>query len=189
MNAIILHGMPSREEYYNPESEAQSNKHWIPWLQRQLILKDILAQTPELPRPYAPDYAAWKSVFETLNPSEESILIGHSCGAGFLLRWLTETRTKAKQLVLVAPWINPRNDPVTEMFRFELKDLGAQIPLIDTLISTDDDPDVQLSAERIAISQSPDVHTTHRWKDKGHFTENDLGTREFPELLQLIVGG
>jgi len=46
--AIILHGMPSKKEYYNPKSSAQSNKHWLPWIQRQLILNDVLAQTPEL---------------------------------------------------------------------------------------------------------------------------------------------
>lgn len=47
--------MPSKEEYFNSDSPAQSNKHWLPWLQRQLQLNGILAQTPEMPESYAPD--------------------------------------------------------------------------------------------------------------------------------------
>ncbi len=36
-NAIILHGQPSRGEYYNIEMPSMSNAHWIPWLQGQLL--------------------------------------------------------------------------------------------------------------------------------------------------------
>lgn len=57
-NAIILHGMPSKEEYYDSSAVAQSNMHWIPWVQRQLILEDVLAQAPELPTPFDPRYEA-----------------------------------------------------------------------------------------------------------------------------------
>lgn len=31
--AIILHGMPDKEEYYDPANPSQSNRHRIPWLQ------------------------------------------------------------------------------------------------------------------------------------------------------------
>ncbi len=72
--AIILHGMPSKDEYYKPKSPAQSNKHWLPWIQRQLILKDILAQTPELPKPYAPNYQTWKALFEQFTLGGDTIL-------------------------------------------------------------------------------------------------------------------
>lgn len=82
--AIIFHGMPDREEYYNPESAAESNKHWLPWIQRQLILKDILAQTPELPYPYRPVYKDWLDVLRKFEINKDTILVGHSCGAGFL---------------------------------------------------------------------------------------------------------
>ncbi len=54
--AIIVHGMPPKEEYFNSAYPSQSNKHWIPWIQKQLILNGILAQTPEMPEPYDPDY-------------------------------------------------------------------------------------------------------------------------------------
>jgi hypothetical protein len=31
-NAIILHGGPDKQEYYDPETPSQSNMHWLPWL-------------------------------------------------------------------------------------------------------------------------------------------------------------
>lgn len=83
--AIIIHGMPPKEEYFNAEYPSSSNKHWIPWIQKQLILNGILAQTPEMPEPYDPDYTKWYSVFEQFTIDGDTQLIGHSCGGGFLL--------------------------------------------------------------------------------------------------------
>ena len=54
--AVILHGMPSKEEYFNESSPAQSDKHWLPWIQRQLIVNGIFAQGIEFPEPYEPVY-------------------------------------------------------------------------------------------------------------------------------------
>lgn len=36
-NAILLHGLPSKEEYYNPDRPSSSNSHWFPWLQNYLV--------------------------------------------------------------------------------------------------------------------------------------------------------
>lgn len=69
--AIILHGMPDKEDYYNPKGDAESNCHWLPWIQRQLILRDVLAQTPEMPRPYTPDYESWNHVFNQFEIDEQ----------------------------------------------------------------------------------------------------------------------
>ena len=40
--AIIIHGMPSKEEYFDVNGASQSNKHWIPWIQKHLILNNTL---------------------------------------------------------------------------------------------------------------------------------------------------
>jgi hypothetical protein len=34
-NAIIVHGCPDREEYYDPAAPSASNHHWLPWLANQ----------------------------------------------------------------------------------------------------------------------------------------------------------
>jgi hypothetical protein len=48
-NAIILHGGPSKEEYYDLKIPSMSNAYWIPWLQSQLLKANIPTATPEVP--------------------------------------------------------------------------------------------------------------------------------------------
>lgn len=84
-NAIILHGKPSKERYYDPSFPASSNYYWLPWLQKQLIVRDILTATPEVPHNWRVDYPIWLKEFERYDVTSETILIGHSCGDSFLL--------------------------------------------------------------------------------------------------------
>lgn len=102
-NAIIIHGMPSREEYYDPANLAPSHNHWFSWLQHQLLLNGILTQTPEMPEPYNAKYNDWSSVIEQFKIDKNTILVGHSLGAGFLVRWLSEQKIEVGRVVLVAP--------------------------------------------------------------------------------------
>ena len=103
-NAIILHGKPDREEYYDPKAPSMSNAHWIPWLQGQLLKQDIWAITPEVPNAYNPDWKLWCKEVERFDITPETVLVGHSCGAGFWLRWLSEHKdVKVGKVVLVAP--------------------------------------------------------------------------------------
>lgn len=187
-NAIILHGMPSREEYFNPRSQSQSNKHWLPWVQRQLILKGILAQTPELPEPYAPDYYKWLEVFEQFKLDRDTLLIGHSCGAGFLVRWLTENTINVGKVALVAPFIDPDHDKVkSDFFDFEIKKgLSKQTDELCVFYSQDDDQYILTSVEQILASDKS--IKTRQFKNKAHFTLNDMKTEKFPELVGFLIG-
>ncbi|MGI5826232.1 MAG: RBBP9/YdeN family alpha/beta hydrolase [Patescibacteria group bacterium] len=185
--AIILHGMPSKKEYFNPESPSQSNKHWIPWVQKQLILNDILTQTPELPEPYEPDYKKWQEVFEQFNLDQNTQLIGHSCGAGFLVRWLTENNTKVGKVALIAPFIDPnRNEVKSDFFDFEIKkDLSKQTDKLCVFYSKDDDKCILESVRQIRASDKS--IQTREFDNKGHFTLNDMKTEKFPELVEFLT--
>jgi len=44
-NAILLHGTSSKEEYYSLEYPSASNSHWLPWLQKNLLVNDVHAVT------------------------------------------------------------------------------------------------------------------------------------------------
>lgn len=118
--AIILHGMPEQNEYYDPQRPASSNCHWLPWIQKQLLLMNVVAQTPEMPVPFNPEYSAWKIMFERFSLDENTFLIGHSCGAGFIVRYLSENTVKVGKVVLVAPWIDPDHYLDTGMFDFKI---------------------------------------------------------------------
>ena len=54
--AIIIHGSPSKEEFFDQKTPSPSNFQFLPWLQKELLLRDVIAQTPEMPAPYNPVY-------------------------------------------------------------------------------------------------------------------------------------
>lgn len=185
--AVIIHGMPSKEGYYNANRESQSNSHWLPWLQQQLCVRDILAQTPEMPRPYAPDYIAWRREFERYIVDNETILVGHSCGGGFLLRWLSEnTNIKVGKVVLVAPWLDPDREH-GDLYQFELpRDLCERTAHgIDLLYSRSDDT-AMLTTMRLVQGAVEGVRY-YDFPAHQHFTFNDMRTVEFPELLEICL--
>ena len=61
---VILHGRVGADEYFSDRYPSASNSHWIPWLQKQLLIKGHDVQTPEVVRPYLADYDGWRTEFE-----------------------------------------------------------------------------------------------------------------------------
>ncbi len=185
-NAIIIHGMPSKKEYFNSKNQAQSNKHWFPWIQRQLILKGILAQTPEFPEPYKPVYEKWRDVFELFKIDKNTILVGHSCGAGFLVRWLSENKIKVGKVILVAPWIDPEHKLKTKFFDFEIDpNLVKKTGGLTIFVSKDDYRFIVESVNQLKNSIKGKI-TIKEFANCGHFTFKDLGTEKFLELRDAI---
>lgn len=185
--AIILHGMPSRENYYDADRpDSQSNSHWIPWLQQKLLQRDILTQAPEMPEPYEPDYKKWCEIFDQFKLDSETDLIGHSAGAGFLVRYLSEHDVKVGKVVLVAPWINPDQVPETDMFdNWQIDDdLAHKAEKIYIVYSTDDDQEI---IDSVHILRDKIPAEIIECQNKGHFTFSSMKTREIPEVLNLLV--
>lgn len=180
--AVVLHGMPEESEYQHAESQ----KHWIPWVKEKLEEQGFEVFTPELPRPFAPVYEDWLAVVKQFPIDQDTILIGHSCGAGFLVRYLSENSVRVGKIVLVAPYLDADKDHIPEFFDFALKaDLVNQTAGVTIFISTDDDWDIQESTK--IISKGCKGTVVRKFKDKGHFCFSDMGTREFPELLETII--
>lgn len=186
-NAIILHGMPVKEEYYLPNARAESNSHWLPWLQKKLINEGIKADTPEIPHPYKPLWEAWVKEVERFEIGAETILIGHSCGGGFFLKYLSlNHQVKPKKIILVAPWIDPDGNEAPGFFD------GLQI-----------DPDLVFRTEVVIFASDNDMGNVVKSVAKirealpsakykefhkyGHFCFNDMGANEFPELLEACL--
>ena len=182
-NAIIIHGMSDSKRHYVSAADSQSNCHWLPWLQQKLIANDILAQTPEMPIPYEPNYERWLKVFSQFEVDGETILIGHSCGGGFLVRWLSENDVKVKKIILVAPWIDPEN--TTEMFSDFIvgKHLTDKTTNGIALFNSDDDDETVHKSVGIIRDTNSDINY-HEFHGYGHFVLKHMKTREFPELLE-----
>jgi predicted alpha/beta hydrolase family esterase len=185
-NAIIVPGRPDKEEHYDSSRPSNSEDHWYSWLKRQLILKDIHAVVIEPPFPFRPRYEEWKKEFERFEIKPETILVGHSCGGGFLVRYLSENKdVKTGRVVLVAPWINPENNPesdTADFFEFDIDpDFPSRTNGVSLFVSSDD---MQTIIETVDIlKQKVNGLQLREYTDKQHFTLGDLGTTEFPDLL------
>lgn len=188
---ILIHGLPDKEEVLGNEWPSPSNSHWFPWVQKQLTRMDILCQTPEMPRSYDPVYIEHENVLNQFEISKETVLVGHSSGGVFLLRYFSEHKDlKPKKVILVAPWLDLENylkeiDPQSDYFDFKLdEDLSKRIS-ITCLYSTDDDKSILDTVQRIK-NELPEVQFVV-FDNRGHFTEPDLDTKEFPEIVDIIL--
>lgn len=180
-----MHGTCDKEEYFDEQYPSLSNSHWFPWLQKQLLILGINAQTPEVPEAYNPQYGLWKQEIERFTIDNKTTLVGHSCGGGFFTRWLSENEMRVRQLILVAPWLDPDRTKTTDFFEFEIdKDLPKRVDQLHVLISDDDDNDIHQSVEKI-MSAWPSAQL-HQFSGKGHFTYGQMGSEKFPELLEII---
>ena len=187
MNCIIVHGCPSNiEKAMNPE-ERTYDKHWIPWLKKELEEKGIKTSVPLMPTPWEPDYNKWRKEFEKISINEESVLVGHSCGSSFLVRWLGETETRVKKLILVAPSkiSEGRRDLLNNLYDFDINEnIKNRIGEIIIFVSDDDYEDIIKSAELYHKKLEGKLIELN---GRGHFTLGDMGTKEFPELLEEIL--
>lgn len=95
-NALILHGAGNN-----------SQGNWFPWLKTELEKRGFNVWVPDLPNSETPNVKAWsKVIFSNKNWKfhDESVLIGHSAGATFVLRIIEQLPdgTKVKKAILVA---------------------------------------------------------------------------------------
>lgn len=187
-NAIILHGGPSKEEYYDPKIPSESNSHWLPWLQKQLIVRDILAATPEVPFAFDRNWAVWQREVERFDIGPETILVGHSTGGGFWIKYLSiHPELRVGKVVLVAPWLDPFQQHTKNFFDdFEIDpDFVGRTAGVTVFYSDDDQDDilktVEIIREKVKNLKFKEFH------DYRHFLYEDMHTTEFPELLAELV--
>lgn len=189
-NAIILHGRPDKEEYYSDKYLSASNQHWFPWLAQQLLIRDVFAVTPEVQHCYRPRYDEWVREVERYEINEETLIVGHSCGGGFWVRYMSEhPELKVAQAILVAPWINPDNSPesdTADFFHFDIKqDIANRCKNGMTVLVSDDDYETIHKSVKI-INESISNVILKNFSGKGHFTYEQMGTHEIPEVLKEI---
>lgn len=193
-NAILIHGKPDKDEYYNPALPSASNFHWFPWLQKQLLLAEIPTQTPEMYNGWQPDYRIWSNELGNYKVTPETILVGHSCGGGFIVQWLSEHKdVKVDKIVLVAPWLGPignnesDDEPIGGFFKFDIdSQLSERVNKIVIFNSDNDAESIHDAVKRIrgAIPEAE----YREFHNHGHFCSDDLGKNEFPELLEECIG-
>ncbi len=186
-NCIVIHGCPSSaEKAMDPETRTY-DKHWIPWIKKELNMKGIKTETPLMPNPWEPRYVEFKEEFEKIEINRATILVGHSCSCAFLVRWLGESKAKIHKLILVAPWKIPDdNDEIEKAFYEYLIDETIKSRVGEIVMFTADDEDDE-GEESVRIFHQALGGEVVELKGKGHYMEDDMGTTHFPELLEMIL--
>jgi predicted alpha/beta hydrolase family esterase len=184
-NAILVPGRPDKDQHYDPNGPSNSEDFWFSWLKRQLILKDIHTIAIEPPMPFRPRYDEWVKEFERCDINPDTLLVGHSCGGGFLVRYLSEHKDlKVGKVVLVAPWVNPENNSesdTVDFFEFEIDpDFPSRTNGVTVFFSTDDHSEVVKTVE--ILRRKVNGLTFKEYSDRGHFRDSP-----FPELLEEIL--
>ncbi len=185
-NAILVHGLIEKWEFEDLQYPTPSNSHWFPWLTKRLMINGIHTAVPEMPKSYHPKYEPWKKEFERFDINEDTLLVGYSCGGGFLIRWLSEnTDKKVGKVILVAPWVG--TDPNRE-FDASFFDFGWDSNLAErttglTMFSSTNDVEPVQKSIRIIKDRLNDLNIIEL-ENKGHFNTEGLGGEAFPELLK-----
>lgn len=186
-NCIIVHGCPSDDKGERDAETRTYDKHWIPWLKSKLITAGVKTETPLMPEPWKPDYKAFKKEFEKLSVNKNTILVGHSCGCAFLVRWLGESKQVVRKLVLVAPWKIPDKDDKyrNEFYGYPIDEtIKQRVNEIVMFTADDEEKDGKKSLKMFKKALGGKVIEL---KGRGHYTLNDMGKEEFPELLDEIL--
>ena len=188
-NALILHGKPSKERYEDPEQLDPSDSNWIPWVKHRLTISGYETTAVDFPRLYDPDYYDWSDAFERYPVNDQTTIIAHSAGAGFILKWLSEKQVIIpKKLILVAPWEDPNKKYGRNFKCHHRSDVLGKIGQISVLFSSQDDEQTLKSLDYLREHVLPSNTVYRDIPEYGHFLiGNTMDSADFPELIDEIV--
>lgn len=187
-NAVILHGKPTKERYFDRKIPKPHKANWFPWIQDKLEDAGISASVPPLPRPYHPVYEAWRRVFESEVVGRRTALVGHSAGAEFILRWLSSSpETSVDKVVLVAPY-RDYADKYGEFSEYDLDvNLLDRLGGLTIINSLDDDAPIQRRTHELA--EAFPAAKLIELDGYGHFRiGHNMTSPEFPVLAIELLG-
>ncbi len=178
MHVFLFHGI-----------EGSPDENWFPWLKKQLEAQGHMVTVPAFPHPAQPVLPEWLEAMEPYRSliNEQTVLVGHSLGALFLLSLLASLDQPIAAAFLVSGFLTlPVNDftPPMKSFlqSFEQQRLHALCPHF-AVFHGDDDPYVPLEkAQELSDFLSAPLHVIPHG---GHLNAA-AGYTSFPALLSAI---
>ncbi len=181
MHAVILHGTMSTPD-----------NNWFPWLKSKLEAKNIEVFVPTLPTPENQSKESWCNALNNQAPifGEDTLLIGHSCGANHVLHVL-ESMDKAVAYAGLIGCVTEETgvkdiDKLNDTFihhDFDWKKIRRNAKHF-TILHGDDDPYVPL-AQPLALSRNLNVPLTIL--PKGGHLNAEAGYTTFDFLYEDIT--
>lgn len=179
MNFFIFHGI-----YGHPK------ENWFPWLKKELGKKGFEVIVPKFPTPLDQTRESWLRIISKYGQkiNNETVLIGHSLGAAFILDYLEQTNKKIKAAFLVAGYHKLMNNEFDELNKtFVGRKLNwskiKQNCKKFFVITSDNDPYIPLEVnEELARILDAELKII---RNGGHLNKK-AGYDKFPELLDLV---
>ena len=178
ITAVIVHGTGGFPE-----------RNWFPWLKSELIARGIEASVPKFPTPEGQSLSSWRDTFasEVGVVTADTILIGHSIGAAFVLNLLNKSDTPVKAVFLVAGFIGslgqPQFDTLNESFLHEEFDWEKIRKNSGKFFVYAGDNDPYVESEK-GIELAKLLKTDLIVIPNGGHLNQDSGFKEFPKLLE-----
>lgn len=176
----MIHGA-----YGNPD------ENWFPWLKKELESRGHKVFAPIFPTPECQNLDSWLNKFKEYEKyiNKDTIMIGHSIGAAFILDYLENPKKSIRSAFLVSGFTsllgNPKFDNINKTFvdkGFDWKKIKGNCVSFH-LFHSDNDPYVPLElAEDLARNLRVPLMTV---KGAGHFNSRS-GYTEFDLLLKII---
>ena len=179
MNFFIFHGI-----YGNPE------ENWFPWLKNELEKKGFEVIVPKFPTPLNQTLESWMRVIQKYENkiNEDTVLIGHSLGAVFILNYLELANKKIKAAFLVAGYHKLLTNEFYELNKtfvykeFDFEKIRRNCKKF-FVIASDNDQYIPLETNKeLASLLSADFKVIH---NGGHLNKQ-AGFIEFRELAALV---
>lgn len=155
---------------------------------RSMLKHDIPTAIPEVPYAFDRNWEVWNREVERFEIGPETLLIGHSTGAGFFIKYLSiYIKLKVNKVILVAPWLDPNHENTRNFFdNFEIDpNLVSRTAGITIFNSDNDEKDVQ---KTVHILCKKIINIGYiEFHNYGHFCYENMKTTKFPELLKNIL--
>ncbi|MFA4873187.1 MAG: class I tRNA ligase family protein [Patescibacteria group bacterium] len=185
---LMVHGSPKSDPRGKADYIPENTHHWLGWITPKLEERGFKVFNPLMPNAWEPQYDEWKKQVAHLPLDENSVVIGHSAGGAFAVRWLGETDAKIDTLLLVAPGrktITENRQRLGPLYDFDINPkIKDQVRKIIIFISDNEEEYRKESARWYAKELNAELREL---KGRGHFTMKDMGTLEFPELLKEVM--
>jgi predicted alpha/beta hydrolase family esterase len=177
-NAVVVHGWG-----------ANSKSNWFPWLKQELVKKGFQVMVPDFPNTDNPVLTEWLEYFsQACSVNQDTILIGHSLGVPFILRFLEnlkEGRT-IKAACLVAGFERSVGDPETDNFvnrPFSWKRIRSACGRF-VVVNSDNDPYIPL---QIGYDLAKSLETKLIVEPNGGHLNAPGGFLSYPRLLKKVL--
>lgn len=184
MNVVLVHG-----------SFGKPFENWFPWLEKNLTEKGIECIIPTFPTPNNQNYYIWEELMNYYYKqgiiNGETILIGHSCGAAFLTKFLINNNVKVKKLITVSGYNNfyggdDLMDKLNGSFYVDEQKFVELKSKVEDIISfySNNDPFIDQNTLKKFADLLGGKHIVVA--NAGHFNQSS-GFNTFEQIMQYIV--